>query len=216
MYEDGILKNEKQTSYAYHYIGNMDTEAADDFTQFLKGQKEVCYYGGSIKDAGVARKSITNLIDFSHCRKYKITPQYAFLDMTGDGVEELIINCDRYKLYVIQNVHGVLNVIFEVYADTSPNISLMVKGNGRTGICFSYNDRYCLYETYYFLDDHGKKKISLRTDWDSEGEKSYSSYDNGSFEWYNISEGEYYDITEMMTEIDIDWQKLEDPNYGND
>lgn len=202
MYEDGILKTEKQTSYVYRYIGNMDTDAADDFPQFLKGQKEVY--------AGIVRKSITNLIDFSYCRKYKITPQYAFLDMTGDGVEELIINCDRYKLYVIQNVHGVLKVIFEVNAD----IGLMVKGNGRAGICASYSDRDSLSKIYYFLDENGKKQIPLDAVWDSEGEVSYRCYD--SFEWYSISEGEYYDMTEMMTEIDIDWQKLEDPNYGND
>lgn len=206
MYEDGVLKNEKQISYVYHYIGNMDTEAADDFARFLKGQKEVCYYSGSIKDAGVVRKSITKLIDFSHCRRDKITPQYAFLDMTGDGAEELIINCDRYKLYVIQNVHGVLKVIFEAdYADTG----LMVKGNGRTGIYTSYSNRDSLGKIYYFLDENEKKQIPLNAVWESEGEVSYSYYD--SFEWYTISEGAYYDITEMMTEIDIDWQRLEDP-----
>lgn len=212
MYENGILKTEKQIGYAYHYIGNMDIEAADDFICFLKGQKEVCYYDGSIEDAGVVRKSITNLIDFSHCRKNKITPQYAFLDMTGDGAEELIINCDRGELYVIQNDIGVLKVIFN-----SPEYSgaaKLVKGNGRTGICTLYSNRDSSCNIYNFLDENGKKQIPLDAVWDSEGEVSYRYYD--SFEWYSISEGEYYDMTEMMTEIDIDWQKLEDPNYGND
>ncbi len=209
MYEDGVLKSEKQMNYVYRYIGDMDTETSDDFTRFLKGQKE------SIVGGVIVRKNITNLIDFSYHRRDKIIPQYAFLDMTGDGVEELIISCDRGELYVIQNVHGVLKVIFSSPEYTGA--TKLVKGNGRVGICNSYSDRGCSYETYYFLDENGKKEISLRTDWDSEGEKSYCVYDNDSFTEYSISEGEYYDITDkMITLTDIDWQKLEDPNYGND
>lgn len=103
------------------------------------------------------------------------------------------------------------------YVEDTAGATKLVKGNGRVGICTSYSDRDCSYETYYFLDENGKKEISLRTDWDSEGEKSYCVYDDDSFTEYDISEGEYYDITDkMITLTDIDWQKLEDPNYGND
>ena len=61
MYENGILKSEKQTSYAYHYIGNIDAEAAEYmdsdmtpeeynikqreiFIRFLNGEEKVRYY----------------------------------------------------------------------------------------------------------------------------------------------------------------------------
>ncbi len=229
VYEGGILKSEIQTSYVYRYIGNVDMEVSDEMTPeeynlwqreifnlFLKGQEMIRYQsrGERVEDGVIVRKSITNLIDFSYCRQNKKNPQYTFLDMTGDGVEELIISCDRGELYVIQNDNGVLIVIFNTpeYRDTN-----LVKGNGRTGICVSYGGRDGSTETYYFLDENGKKEISLRTDWDSEDEKSYCVYDNDSFTEYGISKGEYYDITDKtITLADIEWQKLEDPNYGND
>lgn len=45
----------------------------------------------------------------------------------------------------------------------------------------------------------------------------YGIYDNDSFGTRDISKEEYDDITDkMITEISIDWQKLEVPDYGND
>ena len=155
---------------------------------------------------------ITNLFNFAHCRETKEFPEYTFLDVTGDEIEELIIRCGKYKLYVIQNVHGALKIIF----DTAEYESCLVKGNGRTGICISFYGHMSENVSYHFFDESGKADISLEECWDSEGEMYYRSCDNILFEWHSISEGEYYDMTEMMTEIDIDWQKLEDPNYGND
>ena len=169
--------------------------------------------GESVEEGVIVRKSITNLIDFASCRQNKKSLKYAFLDMTGDGIEELIIACGEGGLYVIQYDYGALKVIFnmEDYGNANP-----VKWNGRTGICVFCSDNRCLYEAYYFFDENEKREISLCSGWNSEGEMSYRSCDNDSFEWYSISEGAYYDMTEIMTEMDIDWQKLEDPTYGND
>lgn len=232
MYEDGILKAEKQMNYLYRYIGNIDDEVEDYidndvtteeynlkqraiFTKFLNEQEKARYYSkeDNIDDGEIVSDTITNLIDFAYCRQNKEFPEYTFLDMTGDGVEELIINCGR-KLYVIQSNYGVLKVIFSTIEYDK---SYLVKGNGRTGICVSFSGHMSKNKAYYFLDENGKNNISLDVYWDSDGKRYYRSYDNNCFEWHYISEGEYYDMTEMMeAKTDIDWYKLEEPNYGND
>ena len=227
MYEGGILKSEQQMSYVYRYIGNIDAEAAvyidnditpeeynlkqrEIFTRFLNGQETVRYRGKEDHDNGgkIVSHTITNLFNFAYCREAKEFPEYTFLDVTGDGIEELIIRCGKYQLYVIQNVHGVLKIIF----DTAEYESCLVKGNGKTGICTSFYGHMSENVSYDFFDESGKEVISLEKYWDSEGEMSYMSYDNILFEWHSISEGEYSDMTEMMTEIDIDWYQLEEPN----
>lgn len=241
MYENGILKSEKQTSYAYHYIGNIDAEAAEYmdndmtpeeynikqreiFTKFLNGEKKVRYYinASNVEDGKIVEKSITDLFDFEHIRQYKRTPEYTFLDMTGDGIEELIIFCndDPERLCVIQCSYGILKVIHDL--DGRCN-AFLIKYNGRTGICHDWGiqsgeDRHY----YYFLDEEGKTEIFIddceRYDESSEDFKHfYSMSDNDSFEECDISKGEYYDIMSgMVTRMDIDWYKLEEPDYGND
>ncbi|MDE5598820.1 MAG: hypothetical protein K2J04_13450, partial [Lachnospiraceae bacterium] len=87
MYENGILKSEKQTSYAYHYIGNIDAEDAEYmdnditpeeynikqreiFTRFLNGEEKVRYYidVDNVIDGKIVEKTITDLLDFEHIR----------------------------------------------------------------------------------------------------------------------------------------------------
>ncbi|MBD5494414.1 MAG: hypothetical protein HDR12_08605 [Lachnospiraceae bacterium] len=232
MYEDGILKAEKQMNYLYRYIGNIDDEVVNYmdndvtteeynlkqraiFTKFLNGQEKARYYSkeDNIDDGEIVSVAITNLINFAYCRQNKEFPEYTFLDMTGDGVEELIINCGR-KFYVIQSNYGVLKVIFST---VEYDKSYLVKGNGRTGICVSFSGHMSTNKAYYFLDENGKNNISLDVFWDSDGKMYYRSYDNNCFEWHYISEGEYYDIMSgMAAKTDIDWYKLEEPDYGND
>ena len=237
MYENGILKSEKQTSYAYHYIGNIDAEATEYmdndmtpekynikqreiFTRFLNGEEKVRYYMDvdNVIDGKIVEYTITDLLDFEHIRRYKRTPEYTFLDMTGDGIEELIIFCkdDPERLCVIQCSYGILKVIHDLDRRCE---AFLVKYNGRTGICCDYGiqngeDRHY----YYFLDEEGKREIFI-DDWeryDESGEDLkhfYGMSDSDSFEECDICKGEYYDIRSGMVEkVDIDWQKLEEPN----
>ena len=237
MYENGILKSEKQTSYAYHYIGNIDAEATEYmdndmtpeeynikqreiFTRFLNGEEKVRYYMDvdNVIDGKIVEYAITDLLDFEHIRQYKRTPEYTFLDMTGDGIEELIIFCkdDPERLCVIQCSYGILKVIHDLDRRCE---AFLVKYNGRTGICCDYGiqngeDRHY----YYFLDEEGKREIFI-DDWeryDESGEDLkhfYGMSDSDSFEECDICKGEYYDIRSGMVEkVDIDWQKLEEPN----
>ena len=229
MYEDGVLKSEKQTSYMYRYIGDIDTEAADDMnndmtpeeynltqramlTRFLNGLEKIhyCSEEGSIEDGIIVEETITDLIDFKECKQNRGSLEYTFLDITGDGIEELIIRCYGNELYVIQCDYGILKVICNTRCDWD---SSLIKFNGRTGVgCYSSAGGAGAYRDLYFFDGNEKKEISLYENWSSEDGTSYM-YDSDSFEERDISEGEYYDITDMMfTEIDIDWQKLEEPN----
>lgn len=235
MYENGILKSEKQTSYAYHYIGNIDSEAAEYmdndmtpeeynlkqrkiFTRFLNGEEKVRYYinADNAEDGKIVEKTITDLLDFEHIRQYKRTPEYTFLDMTGDGIEELIIFCndDPERLCVIQCSYGILKVIHDLDGRCD---AFLVKYNGRIGICHDWGiqngeDRHY----YYFLDEEGIKEI-LIDDWEHYDESSedfkhfYSMNDTDSFENCDISKGEYYNIMSGMVEkLDIDWYQLEE------
>lgn len=242
MYENGVLKSEKQTSYAYHYIGNIDAEAADYmdndmspeeynrkqrqiFLRFLNGEGKVRYYRDEYKlqDGKIIDETITDLIDFNYIREYKLTPEYTFLDMTGDGIEELIIfyKGDTERLCVIQCCYGVLKVIHDI--DGRVFDAYLVKCNGRMGIyrdCGIQNgeDR----NFYYFLDDEGKKEILIEDDErydesDEDVKHFYSMNDSDSFEKRDITKGEYYDIMSgMVIKMDSDWYKLEEPDYGND
>ena len=237
MYENGILKSEKQTSYAYHYIGNIDAEAAEYmdsdmtpeeynikqreiFIRFLNGEEKVRYYRdhANVQNGKIVEKTITDLIDFAHIRQYKRTPEYTFLDMTGDGIEELIIyyEGDPERLCVIQCDYGILKVIHDLDGRCD---AFFVKCNGRTGICHDWGTQSS--ETrhyYYFLDEEGIKEIFI-DDWERYDESSedwihfYGMSDSDCFEECDISKGEYYDIRSGMVEkVDIDWQKLEEPN----
>ena len=237
MYENGILKSEKQTSYAYHYIGDIDAEAAEYmdndmtpeeynikqreiFTRFLNGEEKVRYYrdDANVQDGKIVEETITDLLDFEHIRQYKRTPEYTFLDMTGDGIEELVIyyEDDPERLCVIQCSYGILKVIHDLDGRCD---AFLVKYNGRTGICHDWriqNGEDSNY--YYFLDEEGIKEIFIddcqRYDESSEDWKHfYGMSDSDSFEECDISKGEYYDIRSGMVEkVDIDWQKLEEPN----
>ena len=235
MYENGILKSEKQTSYTYHYIGNIDLVAADYmddnmtleeynlkqreiFTGFLSGEEMVRYYIGAdnAEDGKIVKKTITDLLDFDHIRQYKRTPEYTFLDMTGDGIEELIIFCsdDPERLCVIQCSYGILKVIHDLNGRCD---AFLVKYNGRTGICHDWGIQSGLERHYYyFLDEKGPKETYIddceRYDESSEGFKhSYSMNDTDSFEDCDISKGEYYDIMSGMVEkLDINWYQLEE------
>ena len=237
MYENGILKSEKKTSYVYHYIGKIDAEAADYtdsdmtleeynrkqreiFIRFLNGEEAVRYYinAYNAENGKIVENTITDLLDFEHIRQYKRTLKYTFLDMTGDGIEELIIFCndDPERLCVIQCSYGILKVIHDL--DGRCN-AFLVKYNGRTGICHDWGiqsgeDRHY----YYFLEEEGKTEIFIddceRYDESSEDFKHfYSMSDNDSFEERDISKGEYYDIMSGMVEkADIDWQELAVPS----
>ena len=235
IYKNGILKSEKQTSYAYHYIGNIDAEAAEYmdhdmtpeeyylkqreiFTGFLNGEEIVRYYIGTdnAEDGKIVEKTITDLLDFDHIRQYKRTPEYTFLDMTGDGIEELIIFCsdDPERLCVIQCSYGILKVIHDLNGRCD---AFLVKYNGRTGICHDWGIQSGLERHYYyFLDEKGPKETYIddceRYDESSEGFKhSYSMNDTDSFEDCDISKGEYYDIMSGMVEkLDINWYQLEE------
>lgn len=231
MYEDGSLKSEKQISYAYHYIGNIDAEATDYidnditteeynrkqreiFIRFLNGEEKVRYNGDGDNDQNgkIVEETITDLIDFEYIREYKRTLEYTFLDMTGDGIEELVIfySGDPERLCVIQCSYGALKVIYDI--DGRFN-AYLIKYNGRTGICHDYGtqngeDR----NYYYFLDGKGKKEIALDEYMDWTESYFYSASDSDSFEERDISKGEYYDIMSGMVEMmDIDWQELEVP-----
>ena len=227
MYEGGILKAEKQMSYVYHYIGNIDAEAADYmdsnmapkeynqklrdvFTRFLNGQEKVRYYRNEYdsQDGKIVEETITDLIYFAYYIEHEKTIKYTFLDMTGDGKEELIISCAG-GLCVIQCSCNVLKVIYD---DGGKFSNYLIKYNGKTGICRSFSG-YMSDNTYYFFDENGNKSISLKGDLHSESEMSFFSCENESLGWHYISEGEYYDIMSGMVEkMDIDWQKLEIPS----
>lgn len=237
-YKDGILKSEKQMSYAYHFIGNIDAEAADYvdnditpeeynqkqreiFIRFLNGQEKIRYYRNenNIKSGKIVSDTIEELIDkyYTYINDRE-TLQYTFLDITGDGIEELIINCGRDRLCVIQCSYGVLKVI---HATTGgPYKAYLIKYNGKIGIRWDYgiNKGEEKYDVYYFLNGKGKKEISLEEYQDWWKEKIiYSAEDNDSFEERDIEKGEYYDIMSGIVKMtDIDWYKLEEPDYGND
>ena len=241
-YKDGILKSEKQVNYAYRYIGNIDAEdedyldkdmtpaeynlkQKDIFTRFLNGQGKIRYHSkpNSLEEGIIVEETITDLIDFAYYKEHEESPEYTFLDMTGDGIEELIISCSDRKLYVIQCNYGALSIIFnDVGEDYGTYVIDYIKYNGRIGICCSIGGHVAANgDIYYFLDEDGKKEIhigdyyALQEDGAEVG--LHDMYDNDSYEYRDISEGEYYDfMCGMITKIDIDWQKLEEPDYGND
>lgn len=229
VYEDGALKSEKQTSYAYHYIGNIEAEAADYinnditpeeynleqreiFTRFLNGAEKVRYVVNEVNGEGgkLVEETISDLIYRGYAVPYHETLEYAFLDMTGDGVEELIIRCGG--IWVVQCSYGALKAIY----DTDEYGDYLIRCNGRIGICHAYSTRNgddC--NEYCFLDEQGKSEIFIDTceRYDTSGDEYksfYSVFDNDSFDTRDISKGEYYDIMSGMTEITIDWQKMED------
>lgn len=239
MYENGILKSEEKTEYTYLYIGDikadafdfaqtgMTTEAINSkqrecFMRFLQGQERIHYYNeyNCLGDGRIVDDTITNLIDFLYYDKVGVVAEYAFWDMTGDGIEELLIRCSS-SLYVIQCDYGVLKVI---QSAVGGNLGTYLISNGeRTGICCDFGGHVGgNQEYYYFLDQNffiknGKNCIALGDyqDYNENGEeiRSYCIREADSFEWYDISEGEYYDIADaMMTLSDsvIGWKSLEE------
>ena len=236
-YEAGTLKSEKQMHYVYRYIGNIDTEDEDCsgydmtpeeynlkqreiFIRFLNGEENVCYCRkpNSVEEGIIVEKTITDLIDFAYYRVHEESLKYAFLDMTGDGIEELLISYGDRNLYVIQCNYGILSIIFNVVGDDYGTYLIkFINYNGRTGILCDIGGHVAANgDIYYFLDMNGKKEIyiddfyALQVDGAENG--LYNIHDNDSYEGRNISEGEYYDFTRgMISKIDIDWQKLQKP-----
>ncbi|MDE7340356.1 MAG: hypothetical protein K2N80_07305 [Lachnospiraceae bacterium] len=233
MYKDSILKSEKQINYTYHYIGNIDaevTEYMDDdvtpeeynlkqreiFNRFLSGQEEIRYCSAfnSIGEGKIVRDTITDLIDFVYYEEDREALEYTFLDMTGDGIEELVINCSSDNLYIIQSDHGILKVIGRTVGGNYG--TYLVKYDGRTGVCCDFGGHVgANEEIYYFYDGKGKQEISLSDyqDFQEDGteSRSYSIRDNDSFESRDISTGEYDDVSSTIIIITVDWYPLEEP-----
>lgn len=236
MYEDGILKSEKQLSYTYHYIGDIDTQTMDnqnydmDSDEYRQRQREILdrFLKGEGKalrcDGVIGNAAVTDLVDFASAQEYEIFPQYIYLDMTGDGIEELLIwEYGRANFYIIQCEYDILKVIGRF--NEQHITPVMWNGRGMAiecrvddGVDIDIGVR----ETNYFFDGKGKNEVCSRYDYqESEGSETeevhYWIKDNDSFEEREMSRGEYCDITDAtITEIDIDWQKLEAPAYGND
>lgn len=193
MYEDGVLRAEKQMEYTYRFLGDIDREAVDD------------------TDNDMAMEAFTRFLNEEENKSL----EYTFLDMTGDGIEELLISYDEHpddRLLVIQYSHGMLNEIFDIAANKSS--VYLVKYNGRTGICQDYyvhmgEDR----NYYYYLDgkEHRETYIDAYERLDETGEnleQFYCMNQYDGFEERSISKGEYYDIKSGMgTKVNIDWQK---------
>ncbi len=227
-YENGIIITEKRTSYVYHYIGNIDAEASDYmddnlkqreiFTRFLDGQEKVRFYRneGDNKEGKIVEETITDILNHG----YSGGPlTYTFLDMTGDGTEELIIRCgSSERICVVQCCYGILKVIYDMPRDLGESYGevYLVKRNGRMGIYRDCDTKRSSEEwnEYYFWDEKGKKEIVIHEDEYFDKEiadfiHSYRMKDIDCFESRDITKGEYYDIKGgMITEMDIDWQKL--------
>lgn len=229
-YKDGVLRAEKQMEYAYHIlIGDIARETAEDtdndttpeiFARFLNGQETIRYCAAynSMNEGRIVRETITDLIDFAYWKDEPL--KYALIDMTGDGIEELVIDCGSSNLYVIQNEHGILKVICSAVGG---NYGVyLVKYHGRAAVCCNFGGHVGgNEEIYYFFDKKGKKEIVLNDyqNFEEDGTESrgYSMYDNDSFEYRDICRGEYENIMNgMLAEPEVCWQKLEEPVYGND
>ena len=235
-YEGDILKSKKEVEYTYRYIGDINAEASnyadvdmtveerngkqrDIFMQFLEGKEKICYYSDTdyVGDGRIVSDTITDLINF----KYADDPCYAFIDMTGDEIEELVIR-GGYKLYVIQCDYGTLKVIQEAAGGTL-GAHLVTYGE-KIGICCVSSGVEYYRRDYYFLGENflnkkGQKFIALeeKQDYNEDGEeiKTYCARDNISFDYRDISEGEYYDIADKiiwMPDSYIEWHRLE-ANY---
>ena len=240
VYEGDILKFKKEVEYTYRYIGDINAEASDFadadmtaeelndrqrdiFMQFLEGKEKVRFYSNMdyVRDDRIVAYTITDLV-YSDDPRFAVDPYYAFMDMTGDGIDELVIRCSEGKLYVIQCVYGTLRVIQEA-AGGIFGVHLIRYGE-KIGICCEGSGAGYYIRSYYFLGENflnknGQKVITLeeRQDHNEDGEesKTYCARDNISFEYRDISEGEYYDIAGKMIWIPdsyIEWYKLED-NY---
>lgn len=239
LYEDGILKSEKQMEYTYRYIGNIGAEAADFmdnamtpeeyalkqreiFTRFLNGQEKIRYRSNvnCMGEGKIVDETITDFIDFAyvrqdvHTRHYKKALEYTFLDMTGDGIEELLISCGGERLCVIQCCYGALKVILDM--EERDFSTYLINDNGRTGICRAYYIQLADWNECCFLDGKGKTEIVLDVFQDEYADWTesifYSTWDNIGFEERDIGKGEYYDIMSgAVIKADADWQKLERP-----
>lgn len=237
-YEGDTLKSEKEVEYTYRYIGDINAEASDFadadmtaeelndrqrdiFMQFLEGKEKVRFYSNMdyVRDDRIVAYTITDLVDFDvNNPLFAFEPYYAFMDMTGDGIDELVIHCSEGKLYVIQCVYGTLRVIQEA-AGGILGVHLVMCGE-KIGICCAGGGAGYYIQSYYFLGENflnknGQKFITLEEhqnhNEDGVEVKTYCARDNISFDYRDISEGEYYDIADKIIWIPdsyIDWQGL--------
>lgn len=238
LYENGIVRAERQIAYEYRYIGDIEPEAADllhadavseeyrnrqreMLGSFLEGKEEVRCYADMIggeenQGCRIVEETITDLVNFSSDIYGKKFPLYAFLDVTGDGCEELLIRCNPDKLYVIQYDHGILKIICEAVGGNGG--AYLVKYGKKTGICCDFGGHvWGNGVEYYFPDGKGTETVLLgdyQIDPDNgEYGRSYNMADSSRFVKKEISAGEYYDIADRMIEIpdnNIDWHSLEE------
>ena len=137
---------------------------------------------------------------------------YTFLDMTGDGIEELFINCNGSRLYVIQSECGILKAIRYAMGDNFE--TYLVKCNEKTGIC-CYSDVYeDSHEEYFYFFENKMMFLGNYQNRQENGNdgKHYEMNSNDGFGRHDISMGEYYNVSGAIIAATVDWYTLEEPN----
>ncbi len=228
MPDEIILNPEAYEDYmklAYTYLQSDDMtlkeynlKQREFFIRFLQGQEKIsyCCEFNSLDEGKNVEETITELVDFAFYKEDTESLEYTFLDMTGDDIEELVINCDNINLYVIQNDSGKLKVICLTAGGNFG--TYLVNYDGRMGICCNFGGHVGANEQiYYFLDGKEPREIRIG-DYqyfleDGTESRGYCISENDSSENRDISTEEYYDITnKIIREITLDWHPLDDPD----